>query len=120
MSSSSGLKLPPTVHISFNFNGSQIIHEISIENAAIIDINQIAPDAVSSKTSFGYAGRHDHGPLPQLHQDSATGNLISSLQEAKRECDNFLTQSMKDEGDNASNLPPAHQAEKKPRLDTKG
>ena len=117
MSSSSDSKPLPTVYISFNFNSSQIKHEISIDNAATIDINQIAPDAVNSKTSFGYAGRHDHGPLPQLRHDSVTGNLISSLQEAKRECDNFLTQSMKEESDNASNQPSTQQAEKKPRLD---
>ena len=108
----------PVVHISFNFEGTGKEHQISISSAPIIDINFISPDAVSSNTSFSYAGRHDHGPLPQLKYDEVNGNIISSLQEAKKACDEFLTKSMKDEIDELAKLPANHQAEKKPRLDT--
>lgn len=109
-------KLPPTVEISFKFNGEDKEHKVIIGNAPQIDINEIAPDAVNSNTSFGYAGRHDHGPLPQLRFDMITGNLISSLQEAKQACDEFLTQSMKDEIDSSSTLSTSNQVEKKARI----
>lgn len=105
----------PTVKISFSFNNSETKHEINISNPAIININEIAPDAVSSNTSYGYAGRHDHGPMIILKSDPAGCNLISSLQEAKQACDEHLTQSMKKEADDLF-LNASHQAEKKPRL----
>ena len=118
MISDNAVRTPPTVEISFKFNGEEKDHKVIIGNAPLIDINKIAPDAVNSNTSFGYAGRHDHGPLPQLRFDAITGNLISSLQEAKQACDEFLTQSMKDEIDNNSTMSTSNQVEKKARLDS--
>lgn len=118
MISDTAVRTPPTVEISFKFNGEEKDHKVIIGNAPLIDINAIALDAVNSNTSFGYAGRHDHGPLPQLKFDIITGNLISSLQEAKQDCDEFLTQSMKDEIDNNSTISTSNQVEKKARLDS--
>ena len=110
------VKPPPTVEISFKFNGEDKEHKVIIGKAPHIDINKISPDAVNCNTSFGYAGRHDHGPLPQLRFDVITGNLISSLQEAKQACDEFLTQSMKDGIDNHPTTSTSNQVEKKARL----
>lgn len=118
MISENAVRTPPTVEILFKFNGEEKDHKVIIGKAPLIDINEIAPDAVNSNTSFGYAGRHDHGPLPQLRFDVITGNLISSLQEAKQACDEFLTQSMKDEIDNNSTMSTSNQVEKKARLDS--
>ena len=106
-----------TIKISFKFNGVNQTKIISINDAAVIDINKIAPDAVDSNTSFGYAGRHDHGSLPMLQYKPTIGNVIASLQEAKRECDDFLTLAMKDETENSSSVTLVQKAEKRPRLD---
>lgn len=106
-----------TIRISFKFNAVDQTKVISIIDATAIDINKIAPDAVDSNTSFGYAGRHDHGSLPELRYNLTTGNVIASLQEAKRECDDFLTLSIKDELEKSSSICAGQQAEKKPRLD---
>jgi hypothetical protein len=107
----------PTVSISFKFHGKEILHQISINNPAVININEIASDAIDNNTSFGYGGKHDHGLLPQLKYDVANGNLISSLQEAKQSCDEYLTLCMKNEIDESKkDLPDStHQTEKKPR-----
>ena len=119
MLANDAVNLPPTVEISFKFNGNEEEHKVVVGSAPIIDINLISPDAVNSNTSFGYAGRHDHGPLPQLRFDVITGNLISSLQEAKQACDEFLTLSMKDEiNSNQTMLSTSDQVEKKARLDS--
>ena len=107
----------PTVRISFKFNAVDQTKVISISDACAININKIAPDAVDSNTSFGYAGRHDHGSLPELRYNSTTGNVIASLLEAKRECDDFLTLSIKDEVEKSSGISAGQQADKKPRLD---
>jgi hypothetical protein len=117
MSGGNELIKQPTVSISFKFNGKDNSHQISINNAAVININEIASDAVNSNTSYGYGGRHDHGLLPQLRYDEVNGNLISSLQEAKQSCDEYLTLCMKNESDESSKdlADSTHQTEKKPR-----
>ena len=115
-SAAAGEKIP-TIRISFKFNAVDQTKVISISDATAININKIAPDAIDSNTSFGYAGRHDHGPLPELRYNSTTGNVIASLLEAKRECDDFLTLSIKDEVERSASNGAGQPAEKKSRLD---
>jgi hypothetical protein len=112
----SELQPEKTVSISFHFHDIQQEFQVSISNSPTIDINDVAPDSVNCNTSFGYAGRHDHGQLPQLKNDPINGNLISSLQEAKKACDDFLTHSMQNESDKALQIA-THQTEKKARLE---
>lgn len=104
----------PTVQITFTFNGARQESEILIDAASVIDINYVSSEALNSNTSFEYAGRYDNGLLPQLKFDQINGNIISSLQDAKRACDEFLTDCMKTEIEAPVK---AHHLEKKPRID---
>ena len=109
----------PTVQIEFEFHGTKQDHVISIQTAAeTLDINEIAADAINSNTSFGYSGRHDHGQLPHLQSDSKHANVIASIQEAKKACDEYLTKEMElqtnDTRSGGSGARPP--AEKRPRL----
>ena len=110
----------PTVQIEFEFHGTKQEHVISIQIATeTLDINEIAADAINSNTSFGYSGRHDHGQLPQLQSDPQHANIISSIQEARKACDEYLTKEMEAQsndsrsGNGRGAQPPA---EKRPRL----
>ena len=104
----------PTVQINFTFDGIPQESEILIDVTPGIDINHVSLGALNCNTSFEYAGRYDHGLLPLLKFDKINGNLISSLQNAKRACDDFLTDCMKTE----INAPvKTHHLEKKPRTD---
>lgn len=107
--------MEPIVHISFEFHGTKIDHEVAT-NALPLDINEVANDAVNSNTSFGYSGRHDHGSLPQLKSDPKHAQLVASIQEAKIACDQFLTSEIEKNGKasvSGSDVP----VEKRARLD---
>ena len=108
-----------TIHIEFEFHGTKQDHVINIQTATeALDINEIAADAIDSNTSFGYSGRHDHGQLPQLQSDPKHANVISSSQEARKACDEYLTKEMESQSNDTRGgrgaQPPA---EKRPRLD---
>ena len=109
----------PTVQIEFEFHGTKQDHVISIQIATEpVDINEIAADAINSNTSFGYSGRHDHGQLPQLQSDPRHANVISSIQEARKACDEYLTKEMEAQQSGGRGAQPP--AEKRPRLDDGG
>jgi hypothetical protein len=116
----------PVVQISFSFNEIPQARGVSITDPAPIDINEVAPDAVNSNTSFGYSGRHDHGSLPLLNNDPRMGKLVSALQEAKKQCDDFLTDEIakaaRESGSTSSkqSKTTGSPAEKKPRLEGTG
>jgi hypothetical protein len=105
----------PIVRVAFQFHGTKIDHEVATISSPL-DINEVASDAVNSNTSFGYSGRHDHGSLPQLKCDPKHAQLISSIQDAKAACDQFLTSELDKQTKAAvsgSDVP----VEKRPRLD---
>jgi hypothetical protein len=103
----------PIVRVAFQFHGSKIDHEIATVSSPL-DINEVASDAVNSNTSFGYSGRHDHGSMPQLKCDPKHAQLISSIQDAKAACDQFLTSELdKQTSAGGSDVP----VEKRARLD---
>ena len=107
-----------TVQIEFEFNGTKQDHVISIQIATeTLDINEIAADAINSNTSFGYSGRHDHGQLPLLKSDPQHANIIASIQEARKACDEYLTKEMESQSSGRGAQPPA---EKRPRLEDNG
>jgi hypothetical protein len=116
----------PVVEISFSFNGVPQVRGVSITDPAPIDINEVAPDAMNSNTSFGYSGRHDHGSLPLLNNDPRMGRLVSALQEAKKQCDDFLTAEIakvsteSGPSSNKQSKTTGSPAEKKPRLEGSG
>ena len=103
----------PLVQISFHGEGFEATHEITVADAAAVDINEVAPDAVSSNTSFGFSGRHDHGTLPTLKCESKHARLVASMQDAKKACDEFLTRALEQQGGGGGGPP----VEKKPRID---
>lgn len=108
----------PTIQVSYNFKGVQQEFKISIDAKPLIDINHVSRDPLNCNTSFGYVGVHDHGSLPRLKFDQVNGNIISCLQEAKRACDDILTDCMKDESETPAKTLSSNQLEKKPRLDS--
>lgn len=79
------------VSIDFVLNGISC-KQISIDSPLPLDMNQASEESRKSNTSFEYSGRHDHGDLPQLKSTGPHALLVAALQEAKRECDKFLTQ----------------------------
>ena len=107
---------PPSVNVTFTFQAgeSKTTHEITVADTEAVDINEVAPDAVSSNTSFGYSGRHDHGALPTLKCDPKHARLVASIQDAKKACDEFLTQALEQQVGGGGGGPPV---EKKPRID---
>lgn len=86
----------PIVSIDFLFNG-ELKNQIKITDPAEFDANQVSAEARVSNTTFGYSGRHDHGDLPKLKSIGVNAVLVSALQEAKRECDRYLTERINEE-----------------------
>jgi hypothetical protein len=81
----------PIVQVDFNLNGDQS-GQIRITNPDVSAVNAVSAESRASNTSFDYSGRHDHGDLPSLKSSGDHALLVAALQEAKRECDRFLTQ----------------------------
>jgi hypothetical protein len=91
----------PKVTISFDFPSAKCTdsgevprtHQITATNAgAPIDVNFVSPGAANSNLSFEYSGRHDHGSLDaSLKSDGPLAVLVGSINEAKKACDDFLT-----------------------------
>jgi hypothetical protein len=81
----------PIVSIEFLFNGAQK-GGINIMEPPVLDMNQVSAEARVSNTMFEYSGRHDHGNLPELKTSGNCAEVVSAIQEAKKECDSFLTQ----------------------------
>lgn len=53
------------VSISFNFSNINV-KNINVNSNEPFDPNEISKESIGNSTSFKYAGRHDHGDLPQL------------------------------------------------------
>jgi hypothetical protein len=80
----------PHVSISFRFppsetSTSNVNTTIVTKNVAAVDLNSV------SSVTYEYSGRHDHGQLETLKTGGDLAILIGSIQEAKRECDSYLT-----------------------------
>lgn len=86
----------PTVSVEFVFNGL-LKQQIRIENPSQLDLNYVSPASSVSNTTFEYSGRHDHGNLPILKTSGPCAELVSALQDAKRECDKYLTNLINEE-----------------------
>ncbi len=93
MSLSSAL---PVVSVDFLLNG-EIRNQVRINNPSECDVNKVTAESRASNTTFEYSGRHDHGDLPVLKSSGPNALLVSALQEAKRECDRYLTQKINEE-----------------------
>lgn len=96
----------PIVQITFSFDDDTVSRK-SIDcgvrkEPARYEPNEIAEDARESNVSFNYSGRHDHGPLPYLRADEYGDMLVSSLQEAKEACGEYLTSLISDSALRAS------------------
>lgn len=87
------------VAIEYNLNGEKKSIKIN-GSVKPFNTNEVAEDAETSNTSFGYSGRHDHGILPQMKSDGSHAILVSALIEAKKECDKFLTAAINEETKN--------------------
>ena len=81
------------ISISFEFHGVTQDHEIIVKDPPTFDPNSVADDA-SQSNKYGYSGRHDHGTLPPLKSGDQHAKILSSMVEAKRLCDEYLTQCM--------------------------
>mmetsp|Transcript_24984 Transcript_24984/g.25198 ORF Transcript_24984/g.25198 Transcript_24984/m.25198 type:complete len:120 (-) Transcript_24984:175-534(-) len=80
------------VEISFSLNSPPKDFKINIDEQHCKEYNPNCVGEDISSTSFQYTKRHDHGSLPELKNSSRHNTfLISALQEAKYECDKFLT-----------------------------
>lgn len=78
--------------VSLEFELSHAIpHNILILNPPDYDVNEVSPAARESNLSFQYSGRHDHGQLPLLKNTGPLSRVLSSLVQAKKECDGYLT-----------------------------
>lgn len=86
----------PIVSIEFLLNG-ELKNQIKITDPAEFDANQVSAEARVSNTTFGYSGRHDHGDLPKLKSAGVNAVLVAALQEAKKECDKYLTERINEE-----------------------
>ena len=101
-----------TVSIAFRFEA--VDQRPLVFNGGIdADVNFVSEEARASNTSFGYSGRHDHGALPKLKSSGPMAKVVQSLQDAKRECDVYLTTLITQQQSEELGLP-----EKKPRLHT--
>jgi hypothetical protein len=80
---------------------------------AVLDVNEICPEALASNTAIGYSGRHDHGSLPQLKNSGSLVDVLSALRDAKKACDVYIT------GLIASSLTEPQQV-KRPRVEPEG
>ena len=90
------MSAPALVSIEFSYNG-QVVNNIIIDNPTLVDVNTVSEESRASNTRFEYSGRHDHGDLPKLKNSGPAAVLVSALQEAKRECDKYLTQRINEE-----------------------
>lgn len=86
----------PVVSVDFMLNGV-LSNQILIESPSQLDLNFVSPAAALSNTMFEYSGRHDHGKLPILKSSGPGVDLVAALQEAKRECDKYLTKLINEE-----------------------
>lgn len=93
MSSSSA---QPIVTVDFILNG-ELKNQISISEPTAYDANKVSAESRVSNTTFEYSGRHDHGDLPALKSTGPNAVLVAALQEAKRGCDEYLTQQINEE-----------------------
>lgn len=84
------------VSVDFVLNGVHS-NQIKITNPSQLDLNFVSPESSVSNTTFEYSGRHDHGKLPILKTTGPCAELVSALQEAKRECDKYLTKLINEE-----------------------
>lgn len=84
------------VSVDFLLNG-ELKHQVKITEAGDYDTNKVSAESRVSNTTFEYSGRHDHGDLPQLKSTGPHAVLVSALQEAKKECDRYLTQRINEE-----------------------
>jgi len=99
-----------SIVIEFCFPGDSepVQTRVVVSGSAPADVNAVTEEARTSRTSFSYSGRHDHGELPVLRSTGPLAELVASLQEAKRQCDAYLTKMI---------APPANE-EKRLRLET--
>mmetsp|Transcript_73077 Transcript_73077/g.143316 ORF Transcript_73077/g.143316 Transcript_73077/m.143316 type:complete len:129 (-) Transcript_73077:73-459(-) len=81
----------PIVQVDFVLNGISC-NQINVTHPDCSTVNAISAESRASNTSFGYSGRHDHGDLPELKASGPHAILVAALQEAKKECDKYLTQ----------------------------
>ena len=86
----------PIVSVDFNLHGVSR-NKVRIVNPSQMDLNFVSPASSVSNTTFEYSGRHDHGSLPILKTSGPCVELVSALQDAKRECDNYLTKLINEE-----------------------
>mmetsp|Transcript_1039 Transcript_1039/g.1718 ORF Transcript_1039/g.1718 Transcript_1039/m.1718 type:complete len:156 (+) Transcript_1039:33-500(+) len=82
------------VDVEFFIPGKELNKHISIDNNSIVpaDLNEISPESRASNTRCEYSGRHDHGDLPKLKSAGPGALLIAALQQAKQDCDQYLTE----------------------------
>lgn len=73
------------------------VYQIETTKNCSLDVNYVSEIASSNNTVYEYSGRHDHGKLPTLKSSGPMAELISSLMDAKAECDKYLTQCINDE-----------------------
>ena len=92
------------VTISFELN--TVIENIHINKEKFKKSSDecIVQENVSEIKNQGYdfTGRHDHGPLPSLLNEGYNADLIKALQEAKAECDRYLTSQINNKNNNST------------------
>lgn len=80
----------PRVSIAFRFpptdTKSRVETTIITKNETPVDLN-----STSLTATYEYSGRHDHGELATLRTGGDLAVLIGSIEEAKKECDKYLT-----------------------------
>ena len=94
--SASSSSVASIVSVDFLLNG-ELKHQVRITESCEFDANKVSAESRISNTTFEYSGRHDHGDLPQLKTTGPHATLVSALQEAKKECDKYLTQRINEE-----------------------
>ena len=97
--------------VTLSFRGPGVEeHTLVVPCSQAVDVNEICPEALASNTAIGYSGRHDHGSLPQLKNSGPLVDVLSSLKDAKKACDVYIT------GLIAASLTEAQQV-KRPRVE---
>ena len=79
------------VTATFSFNGQDGCGRILIAEPEQFKVYEVCPEAQESNTHYNYSGRHDFGTLPPLKSDGPNAQVLYSLQQAKTECDKYLT-----------------------------
>lgn len=101
-----------SVSVSITIKGEELTPIVC--EAEPRDVNVVSEEAKVSNTSYGYSGRHDHGSLPELKSEGPMARLVASLEDAKRETDQAMTEVINREKEAV-----AAPDTKKPRLDDK-